>query len=527
MLGCMLDGGNDTTRTTVTDRWTVPTTTGRVRGHAVNGAVAFRGIPYAEPPVGDRRFRRAAPKQPWDGMLQADRSGDYCSQWRDQRLGWVGSEDCLWLNVVVPRPAAQRADLRGSGTVVDRDANRPIVVYLHGGSNIHGSAAEPLLSGEYFASATDAVYVAVNYRVGIFGQLALGYAPGLGTERFETNAGLSDIITALEWVHDNARAFGGDPTRITVMGESSGGAMVTALSASPRVEGLVAGFIAQSPAAAMVHTPQQAGELADRAVGFFRDEDDSYRRHRGPDLLTTHHQDLAWLTERVNMSAWGKAGIAGGFAPVLDDLLPRHPLEPGAGLDRPLLIGTNLDEYVLMRWNLMSRRSLQAQSQQFALGIDPDRAPEVLSSLYADAARRGTAGRFVGDALFTAPSMRLADQHPSGRAWMYRLDLRTPSLGVTGIGATHALDLPVLFGRYDSGRGPGALALGGRERMTATTEVMQDRWRRFIHHGDPGWEAYRPGFATQLFDAGETTVEDPSPEVREAWSGVRLTGDAV
>lgn len=502
--------GPNTPVSTVAEHWTVETTTGRIRGHSANHGVAFRGIPYAEPPVGDRRFRRARPKQPWSGTFTADRPGEYCSQWRNPRQGWIGSEDCLWLNVVVPTTGT-------TGTVIDREANRPVVVYLHGGSNIHGSAREPLLSGEYFAAATDAVYVAVNYRVGILGQLSVGHADALDTDRFETNPGLSDIITAVQWIHANARAFGGDPTRITVMGESSGGAMVTALSASPTMEGLAAGFIAQSPAAAMVHSPAQARDLGNTAMNILADTTD-------PNPLTTSHENLAWATEKLNAASWGTVGISGAFAPVIDDLLPRHPLEPGAQLDRPLLIGTNLDEYVLMRWNRMSRRNLQAQARGFAELIDSDRAPEILASVYSDGRRRGAAGRFVGDALFTAPSMRLAAQHPSARAWMYRLDLSTPSLTVSGIGATHALDLPVLFGRYDSGRGPGALALGGRDRMAATTKVMQSRWKHFIHHGDPGWEPYSPDFATQLFDAGEDTVHDPEPELRTAWESVRLTG---
>jgi para-nitrobenzyl esterase len=505
--------GPHTLRTSVADRWTVTTTTGDLRGHAVNHGVAFRGIPYAEPPVGPRRFRRAVPKNPWDGTLVADRPGEYCSQWRDARHGWIGSEDCLWLNVVVPRSGTTP----GPGGVIDEQANRPVVVYLHGGSNIHGSAREPLLSGEYFAAATDAVYVAVNYRVGVLGQLALGHADALDADRFDTNTGLSDIIAAVEWVHANARAFGGDPSRITVMGESSGGAMVTALSASPRMDGLVAGFIAQSPAGAMVHSPDQARQLGNTALGLLTERTDT-------DPLSAPHQDLAWLTEKLNAASWGAAGISGAFAPVIDDLLPRHPLEPGSQLDVPLLIGTNLDEYVLMRWNRVSRRTLQGQTRGFASLIDNDRAPDILSTFYSDGRRRGDAGRFIGDALFTAPSMRLADQHPSGRAWMYRLDLSTPSLNVSGIGATHALDLPILFGRYDSGRGPGALALGGRDRMAATTTVMQQRWREFIHRGDPGWTPYQDGFATQIFDAGEQTVADPVPELREAWSRVRLTG---
>lgn len=502
------------------DPWTVETTTGAVRGHQITGAVAFRGVPYARPPVGELRFRRARPRDPWRGVLLADRPGDYCAQWRNRTVGWTGSENCLWLNVVVPRPD-------GRSPVIDTGANRPVVVYLHGGSNIHGSAAEPLLSGEHFAAATDAVYVAVNYRVGIFGQLALGFADDLDPGRFDSNTGLSDIITAVEWVHDNAEAFGGDPHRITVMGESSGGAMVTALSAVPRMKNLVHGFIAQSPAAAMVHTPDGARRAADMALEILRSDDDGKKPRpegTGKDLLTASPEGLAWLTERTNDAAWGRCGIAGGFAPVIDDLLPAHPLTPGAQIDIPLLIGTNLDEYVLMRWAYPSARAFATEARDFAETIDPDRAPRVLAELYGDGRRRADAGRFLGDALFTAPAVRMASQHPTGRTWMYRLDLSTPAYDLAGIGATHALDLPVLFGRYDSGRGPGALALGGRQRMAATTAVMQDRWKRFIHDADPGWERYPVGLATQLFDAGESTVTDPDPQLREAWAPVNLTG---
>ncbi len=514
-----------TTTGRIGSRWVVETTTGPVKGHAANGAVAFRGIPYAEQPVNDLRFRRATAKEPWHGVLVADRSGDYCAQWRNPRTGWIGSEHCLWLNVVVPRQTeAHRAH---NDRIIDPEARRPVVIYLHGGGNVHGSAGEPLLSGEYFANATDCVYVAVNYRVGILGQLALGNADSLDADRFDSNTGLSDIMTAIEWVHANAAAFGGDPDRITVMGESSGGAMVTALTAAPRIHGLVAGFIGQSPAAAMVHTPGLAGMLADHALEILHGSDDGKRPRpegTGTDLLDASPQGLAWLTEQLNAWSWGRAGIAGGFAPVIDDLLPRHPLEPGAQFDVPLLLGTNLDEYVLMRWSYPRRKVFEQQARDFAESLDPQYGPGVLTGLYNSGRGRGDAGRFLGDALFTAPSIRMATQHPSSRAWLYRLDMSTPSLDISGIGATHALDLPILFGRYDSGRGPGALLLGGRDRMRATTAAMQPRWRRFIHEADPGWEPYADSYVTQIFDGGERSVPDPDPALREAWAPVSLTG---
>lgn len=137
-------------------------------------------------------------------------------------------------------------------------------MHLHGGSNVHGSAADPQRSGEHFAQATDSIYVGVNYRLGMFGQLFFG--EDFDDERIDTNAGLSDIIEALRWIQANARAFGGDPERITIFGESSGGAMVTALMTSPALEGVIAGAIAQSPAGAMVHTPDNAKYWREQAV---------------------------------------------------------------------------------------------------------------------------------------------------------------------------------------------------------------------------------------------------------------------
>ena len=366
--------------------WIVDTTTGPIKGHAETGVVAFRGIPYAQPPRGDMRFRRAQPVEPWTEPLIADHPGDYCAQYRNKSVGWVGSEDCLWLNVVVPLTATRsggRCPGNGGTTarqrhMIDRDARRPIVVYFHGGSNVHGSANEPLLTGQYFAQAMDAVVVAVNYRVGILGQLSLNYSAHESAQalkanrlkdvvtepvtRADSNPGLSDLVTAVRWVHDNAEAFGGDPARITIMGESSGGAMVTALTAVPELRGIIAGAIAQSPPVAMVHSPAAAGRWADRA------------RAENPDLNGISAMQLAHLTERLNVINDDYLEFSGPFAPTVDgDLMTRHPLairsssphdEPHKksrderqevpvddgtpGMDIPLLIGTNADEYLVI-----------------------------------------------------------------------------------------------------------------------------------------------------------------------------------
>ena len=427
------------------DAWIVETTTGPVKGHAETGVVAFRGIPYAQPPRGDLRFRRAQPVEPWAEPLIADHPGDYCAQYRNKSLGWAGSEDCLWLNVVVPTTAARSGEGRSGGgrstqrqsDMIDRDARRPIVVYFHGGSNVHGSANEPLLTGQYFAQAMDAVVVAVNYRVGILGQLSLNYSADttevnnaaavgtMSTTRADSNPGLSDLVTAVRWVHDNAEAFGGDPGRITIMGESSGGAMVTALTAVPELRGIIAGAIAQSSPVAMVHSPAAAGRWADRA------------RAENPDLNGISAMDLARLTEHLNVINDEYLEFSGPFAPTVDgDLMSRHPLavpqlmsrdEPHDGrreepiddgtpaANIPLLIGTNADEYLVMRWERMSTRAQRARIRRLAQSIGGG-APDILAEFYRGGRTRAECGRFAGDALFLASSLQLASRWPQGKS---------------------------------------------------------------------------------------------------------------
>ena len=537
------------------DFWTVQTTTGRVKGHAETGAAAFRGIPYAQPPIGPRRFRRAEPIDPWEGTFEARADGEYCFQFRNKATGWIGSEDCLWLSVVVPRGTARGSDAAtgaepakdaGNATApintehaIDATARRPIAVHLHGGSNVHGSAADPQRSGEHFAQATDSIYVGVNYRLGMFGQLFFG--EDFDDERLDTNAGLSDIIEALKWIQANARAFGGDPERITIFGESSGGAMVTALMTSPALEGVIAGAIAQSPAGAMVHTPENAKYWREQAVAELarirglveKDEAKTKQQGKGADQAETKSTDasaepspatgglsiddlfdatateLGKITEALVAHNLRYApGVSGPFAPIVDgDLLPKHPLAKGAQRDLPLLVGYNRDEYRLMRWEPLRTKHQWSRTVALAEHVSTD--VEELLQHYKGVQRRSAVGEFTGHAIFVAPAYLLAEQHPTGKVWFYRLDMTTPSLELSGMGATHALDLPLLFRRVDTSRGKLALALGGAKQMNRTSGAMLGRWRKFLHDLDPGFERYRG-------DAGATGAAAQSAEANTA-----------
>lgn len=529
------------------DFWTVQTTTGAVKGHAETGTAAFRGIPYAQPPIGPRRFRRAEPITPWEGTFEARTDSEYCYQFRNKATGWIGSEDCVWLSVVVPRSAARGSDMakggdmarsgdtvQGGGTArdagnapapinkehaIDATARRPIAVHLHGGSNVHGSAADPQRSGEHFAQATDAIYVGVNYRLGMFGQLFFG--EDFGDERIDTNAGLSDIIEALKWIQANARAFGGDPERITIFGESSGGAMVTALMTSPALEGVIAGAIAQSPAGAMVHTRENATYWREQAVAELARirglvDKDANTNAEAPatgglsidDLFGATATELGEITEALVAHNLRYApGVSGPFAPIVDgDLLPKHPLAKGAQRDLPLLVGYNRDEYRLMRWEPLRTKHQWSRTVALAEHVSTD--VEELLQHYKGFQRRSAVGEFTGHAIFVAPAYLLAEQHPTGKVWFYRLDMTTPSLELSGMGATHALDLPLLFRRVDTSRGKLALALGGAKQMNRTSEAMLCRWQKFLHDLDPGFERYRSDAGAEGAVAQSATVSN-------------------
>jgi len=492
------------------DNWTVNTTTGPVVGHAETGVAAFRGIPYAEPPTGELRFRRARPKEPWSTPLLATQSGSPCIQIRNADQGVIGSENCLWLDVVVPRDPSSRS-------AVDASARRPVVVFFHGGSNAFGSAANRLYSAQYLAMALDAVVVAVNYRLGVAGGMSLSYGTSqsdVPADRFDTNTQLSDGITALTWVRDNAEAFGGDPHRIIAMGQSSGGALVSSLTAVPQLENVIAGVIMLSPPLAMVHHPDLAALWANRLF-------DKCQNPVAVDSHTIWKLSGGILQENVENLEFG-----GPFAPVIDgDLLPRHPLEitpdaPGVGGKVPLPIGTVSHEYYFMRLRKVSTTTQRRHAQTFAESIGPN-AAEVFRDMYRNGRSRTECAELFGDALFWGPSIALAEQWSPSNVWMYRIDASTPFFKALGLGATHTWDLPLLFGRYDAGMASKAFTFGGLDRIKETTAAMQRRWRDFIHDGNPGFTPYADDRSTHIFgDDGETTVNDPRHDMREAWSSV-------
>jgi para-nitrobenzyl esterase len=206
---------------------TASTTSGQVRGIEHGPGLRFAGIPFAVPPVGEGRWRSPQPVEAWDGVRDAVDFGSTSAQNPDMLTAFLGmdpepmSEDCLYLNVYTP--------------ALD-DGQRPVLVWIHGGAFIIGSGSTPLYDGAAMLERGDVVLVTLNYRLGAFGFMELGWfdesLAGSG------NLGLEDQVAALEWVRDNIAGFGGDPGNVTIFGESAGGMSVTSLLAAPSASGL-------------------------------------------------------------------------------------------------------------------------------------------------------------------------------------------------------------------------------------------------------------------------------------------------
>ena len=213
------------------DNTLVETSNGPVRGVDGGRVTAWKGVRYAAPPIGDLRWRAPEPPQTWTAVADATRYGPVCPQPVDPRipidLGAPQGEDCLTLNVWASSDTAA-----GDG--------KPVMVWVHGGAYIIGSASQPLYDGQALTSGGEAVVVTVNYRVGGLGFLDLTEFDS-PQRRFDSNLGLRDVLAALCWVRDNIAAFGGDPDRVTLFGESAGAGIITTLLTSPAAEGLFLG----------------------------------------------------------------------------------------------------------------------------------------------------------------------------------------------------------------------------------------------------------------------------------------------
>jgi para-nitrobenzyl esterase len=480
----------------------VETVAGRLSGRRAGEAIAFQGIPYATPP----RFAPPVQIRGWTGVRDAAGPGPAAPQpSRPAAVFTHGElpgtdEECLGLNVFTP----------------GLDGRRPVFVWLHGGGFAIGHAGASLYSGEWLATAADAVIVTVNYRLGSLGWLAhSGLAAG--PDAPAANWGLLDQIAALEWVQENVAAFGGDPGRVTLAGQSAGALSAMDLLVAPKAAGLFRRAVVQSPPLGDVaQAPAVAtgwAQALSAAAGGTGDFDAPRLRALDAERIVALHEHL------LEQPAF--RGTRGGALPTVDPgSLPGSPLTlPGASPDVDVLIGHTAQEgtfFFRAPWRPSpSPEQIAAVVADLCRTEDPD---AVLERYRERAVAAGALGDPVSLLVEIATDVMIAEPLADwataragavrGRSAVHRYRVDHPGAGPE-LGATHTVEVPLLFGSWRDG-GPGERLGGQAPGAGAVSGELVTAWSRFVRGEGPGWAPVAP--------------DPPTPDVRVfgAPSGSRL-----
>ena len=501
----------------------VTTDKGELRGSEEDGLLVFRGIPYAAAPTGDLRWQPPQPHPAWDEIRDATAFGNQAPQNASPIDGLLGGsdepatqgEDCLFLNVWT----------RGTN-----NAERPVMFWIHGGGFTIGAGSQPLYDGQYLAREGDVVVVTINYRMGALGFMNLKETTD-GKIGATGNEGLLDQVAALEWVRDNIAAFGGDPTNVTIFGESAGGMSVGCLLAMPSANGLFHKAIPQSGACHTALSKSEAAKVAETVMELLGTDD--------PDeLIELPEASLTDVQAKLSAIA-SERGLSGmSFQPVIDgDVLPAMPIErirAGSATGIAVMAGCTAEEWKLfssldpLATNMSEDTLLEAVG-----GIFGDATADVIGryrSWLADSGKGTGPGdvsaEIMTDRVFWIPAIVLLEaQHAHDkRTYGYLFDWKSPLMG-GAMGACHAVELGFVWGTYDK-NGAGSFFGEGPEADTLS-DFTRAAWIRFARTGHPGggsgpvWPSYdAESRATMVFSNSPEVVTDPADSIRTLWTDV-------
>jgi para-nitrobenzyl esterase len=483
---------------------TATTTTGKIEGISSGGVRIFYGVPYASPPVGDHRFARPTPHDAWTGVRDCTRPGPTAPQFT--RLfpqldiaplvggGWQQGDDFLTTNIWAPESRGTRI---------------PVMVFIHGGAFGLGSSYATVTDGSAFARS-GVICFSIHYRLGVE-----GFLPAAG---IPANLGLRDILFALQWVKENAEAFGGDPENITVFGESAGAMAIGDLLGSPLSKGLFQRAILQSGHASMCREQQVAARVVQFLADFLKIEPNAAGfRSRSIAECVSAFENLTQPTTRIDLRDANEMDSFFGMArlsPVLgDDVLPQKPLMAvanGAGKEVDVLIGTNREEMNLYFVPIGVRQTLTAPVAVAMLSASLPKAAEVLAA-YGLGDSSLTAGEVfctaMHDLTFRAPARQLAAAH-QGRTHVYELGWRSPACEGQ-LGACHGLELPFVFNTLSSCTGSNGIA--GENPPQELADSTHALWVAFAKDGSLPWPEFNAN-ARHVYslETGTSAIEAPS-----------------
>lgn len=432
---------------------------GLLQGSAEDGLAVYRGIPFAAPPVGALRWRVPQPAAPWEGVRKAVQFAP--DPYQGDGKGQV-SEDCLYLNLWTPAKAANEG--------------LPVLVWIYGGGFSFGSTSTPTHNGEHLARK-GVVLVSINYRVGPLGFLAHPELSAESPRRVSGNYGLLDLIAGLEWVHRNIAAFGGDPGKVTLFGESAGGIAVSMLCASPQAKGLFRGAISQSggsfgPPRPTTYPGENMRRLADAEQAGV-----AYAKRAGAASIT----ELRDLPPNKLPAGFG----SGAAWPIIDGwVIPDDQIklyQAGRFNDVAILVGYNSDEGLSFsrektpgefRANVEKRYGPFADRLLAAYPLGTDSIPKTARDLMRDAAF----------GWHTWSWARLQARSGQSKVFYYYFDRhpdRSAASPQADHGAPHGVDVPYVFQTLDR----------GKPDFTPTdleiSEAMATYWVNFARQGDP------------------------------------------
>ncbi|HUA21615.1 MAG TPA: carboxylesterase family protein [Bryobacteraceae bacterium] len=479
----------------------VNVTGGRVTGVAVNGIVSFKGIPFAAPPVGELRWKPPQPVQPWTGVKQANAYGPSCMQ--DPNFVKIFgappaiSEDCLYLNIWTP-----------AKTPGDK---LPVMVWIYGGGFVGGMTSIPAYDGTRLAEK-GVVLVSVAYRLGVFGFLADPELSRESSKGVSGNYGLEDQIAGLKWVKANIARFGGDPSRVTIFGESAGGMSVSMLTVSPAAKGLFQRAISESGGSL---GPARFGNEGGETVPPLKVAEASGQKFLGK-LGANDIQAARALSAEKIQTALGP-GLQGGFWPVYDGyILPRDAYELYQARrfnDTPVLVGTNSDEGALFVRGGVTPAAFEAEIRA---GYGKEADAVLAAYPHATGAEAAKSGKDIfRDATFawhTWAWALLQSEKGRGKAYVYYFDHRTPQ---SPNGATHGAEIGYVFRNLGGpGGGPSSVAGTPRPDDVAMSDLMSSYWTNFAKNGDPNgsglpeWPAFSAAHEQVMYLGAHSGAQD-------------------